>query len=169
MRALRPFWRFAARDVALTALMIALWVIESQTRAEGTTTAAMIGVAAGLMTTVIAFFCHEWGHLLFALGAGGIVEPPGSLASVFLFFFDVGRSDRRAFLMMSYGGYVASVLALPVILVAVPWSALSGQVALLTASLGVIATLALEIPTTVRVARGGPLPRGKVFVEGVRG
>ena len=166
MRSLRPFWRFAARDLVAAGLMIALWLVESQTRGDGTTTATALGVAAGLMTTVIAFFCHEWGHLLFALGAGGAVEAPRSLASVFLFFFDIGRSDRRAFLMMSYGGYLASAAALVAILVLVPWSALAGKVALVTASLGVVATFALEIPTTVRVARGGPLPRGKVFVDG---
>jgi len=42
---------------------------------------------------------------------------------------------------------------------------LSGLVALVATTLGVIATFALEVPTTIRVARGGPLPNGGVFAD----
>lgn len=127
--------------------------------------AVVVAVAAGLLTTLVGFFAHEWGHLLGALAAGGVVHAPRRLTSPFLFFFDVSKSDRRAFLAMSYGGYAASAVALAIIMVAVPWHALSGLTALVATSLGVLATFAIEVPTTVRVARGGPLPSGGVFAD----
>lgn len=95
--------------------------------------------------------------------SGGVVHEPERLSSPFLFFFDVQNSDRRAFLAMSYGGYAGSALATLAIAALVPRDRWSGRVALVAATLGTLATLALEVPTTVHVARGGPFPSGGVY------
>jgi hypothetical protein len=167
MRAISPFLRFLARDISFVILMAFAWRADGDMRAAhaGELSASAVAVVAGLLTTLVGFFAHEWGHLLGALSAGGIVLAPRRLYSPFLFFFDVAKSDRRAFLMMSYGGYAASVVALAAILLSVPWRTLSGVTALVATSLGVLATFAIEVPTTVRVARGGPLPSGGVFAD----
>jgi hypothetical protein len=167
MRALSPFLRFLVRDSLCVVLLGLAWRADAELRAThpGELSASAVAVAAGLLTTLVGFFAHEWGHLLGALSANGVVHAPRRLSSPFLFFFDVARSDRRAFLAMSYGGYASSALALAIIMLAVPWRALSGITALVATSLGVLATFALEVPTTVRVARGGPLPSGGVFAD----
>lgn len=167
MRALTPFLRFLARDALVATVMLIIWQADGELRAgaAGGPAANAVAVAAGLLTTLVGFFAHEWGHLLGALSANGVVHAPRRLHSPFLFFFDVAKSDRRAFLAMSYGGYLASAVALALIVLAVPWRALSGLTALIATSLGVLATFAIEVPTTVRVARGGPLPRGGVFAD----
>ncbi len=164
---LRTFAKFAARDLAVVLVLAVAWVADARARSEGASTFGgyAVGLLAGLTTTLVAFFAHEWGHLGGAIVAGGTVHAPRTLLSPFLFFFDVAKSSRRAFLAMSAGGYVASAAALIAILLFVPWGALSGRVALLTAAAGVLVTFVLEVPTTVRVARGGELPRGAVFVD----
>lgn len=167
MTDLRPFVRFLLRDAAVVALLAAVWWLDVSLRNAAVTGpwSYAVAISAGLLTTLVGFFCHEWGHLLGTLLANGVAHAPRRLTSPFLFFFDVATSDRRAFLIMSLGGYVASALALAVIVLTVPWGSLSGLVALVATTLGVIATFALEVPTTIRVARGGPLPNGGVFAD----
>jgi hypothetical protein len=167
MRSLSPFLRFLVRDLLIVILLVVAWRVDSELRVAhaGELGAGAVAVVAGVLTTLVGFFAHEWGHLLGALVADGVVHAPRRLGSPFLFFFDAARSDRRAFLAMSYGGYAASAVALAIIMVAVPWHTLSGLTALVLTSLGVLATFAIEVPTTVRVARGGALPSGGVFAD----
>ena len=80
-----------------------------------------------------------------------------------MFFFDTTRNTKRQFVAMSIGGYIASALALVAAVTLLPWDQLSGQVGLVVVGLGVLATLAAELPTTIRVARGGPMPSGYVY------
>jgi hypothetical protein len=167
LTSLKPFVRFAFRDVVIVVVLVAAWWCDTELRERQIDglLAWSVGIAAGLLTTLAAFLCHEWGHLLGAVGSSGVVHAPKRLWSPFLFFFDVAASDRRAFLWMSYGGYIASAIALAALCFALPWHALSGRVALATAAVGVAATFALEVPKTIRVARGGALPRGAVFAD----
>lgn len=167
MRPILPFLRFLVRDALFAALLFEVWRLDREMRAAQSDglSASVVAVSAGLLTTLVGFFAHEWGHLLGAFAGRGVVHAPRRLSSPFLFFFDVAKSDRRAFLAMSYGGYLASAMALAIIMLAVPWRALSGITALVATSLGVLATFAIEVPTTVRVARGGPLPSGGVFAD----
>lgn len=159
------FTRFAVRDLGLLALTIGAWRLDAKLAAGHPSTggARAVGVATGLLTALIGFATHEWGHLAGAVGSGGVVHEPERLSSVFLFFFDVEKSDRRSFLAMSYGGYAGSALATLAIAALVPRDRLSGKVALTAATLGALVTLALEVPTTVSVARGGAFPSGGVY------
>jgi len=159
-RSMPRFLRFLVRDVAIGATTGAAWALDAHAKGSGLGGAkrAAIAIGAGLLTASVGFLMHEWGHLAGAIAAGGVVEEPASLGSPFLFFFNVEASDRRAFLAMSYGGYAGTAIATFAILRLVPRDTPAGRIALAATALGVAATLALEVPTTIRVARGGPLP-----------
>jgi hypothetical protein len=159
--------RFAARDSAILVLTLLLWWLDRSAAAGfGTLARTLIAIAAGLGAALCGFLLHEWGHLLGARLAHAKLEFPAQLYSPFLFKFDVVHNGRREFLAMSYGGYASSVLGVVGLALVLPRDALSGQVGLLAGVLGVLATLALELPTTVRVYRGAPLPaEGVVYVS----
>lgn len=162
---MRPFLPFVARDVAIAAATLALagWDASLRASDESGALAWIVGGACGALVTVVAFLAHEWGHWLGAALSGGRVERPRRIASPFLFAFDTARSTRAQFLWMSAGGYAASAIAVVLILAWADLATTSGVVALALTSLGVLVTAILEIPTTLRVARGAPLPGGGVY------
>lgn len=162
---MRPFARFAARDAALALVCGALWVSDAQLAGQTGAFPIAVGILTGFMTVLVAFFGHEWGHLTGALLSGATVHAP-PLTSPFLFHFDVVRSTPRQFLAMSYGGYLASVVGVAMVAALVPWDRWSGWTAMGLVGVGLVVTAALEIPAHVRVMRGGPLPRGAVYVDG---
>src|SRR3546814_13512735 len=85
---------------------------------SGTTGATAVAIIAGLLLPVSAYFVHEWGHLSGALASGSRVHFPRNAAAVFLFRFDVDQNDRRQFLAMSAGGYIASIVVVALLLAA---------------------------------------------------
>ncbi|MFK7985747.1 MAG: hypothetical protein AB8I08_06915 [Sandaracinaceae bacterium] len=161
---MRPFARFAARDAFVALVCGALWFVDATLAAQSGALALAVGMLTGFMTVLVAFFGHEWGHLTGALLSGATVHAP-PVTSPFLFHFDVAKSTRRQFLAMSYGGYLASLVGVLVVVALVPWDRWSGWTAMLLVALGLVVTAALEIPAHVRVMHGGPLPRGAVYVE----
>jgi hypothetical protein len=158
------FSQFLVRDLALTGVAALTWVADRKLRARGGIGPGAVGVAAGIAAPALAFLLHEWGHLVGAKASGGVANPAASLASAFLFHFDCEQSTRTQFLAMSAGGYVASAVGLAAILSGTP-PTLSGIVARRLAAVGVLVTVALEVPTTVRVILGGPLPSGGVYAN----
>jgi hypothetical protein len=154
------------RDGAVLAGTLGLWWLDGAARAQPASAGGvLLAVLTGLATALCGFLMHEWGHLLGARLARSKLEFP-PLYSLFLFKFDVLHNGRREFLAMSYGGYAASALSVLVLALVLPRDALSGLVGLLASVLGVLATLLLELPTTVRVYRGAPLPSaGVVYVS----
>ena len=117
-----------------------------------------------LLIPLAAFLVHEWGHLLGALASGAQVEYPRTPLTVFLFRFDVARSDRRQFLAMSNGGFIASLLLVALLLVVLRPHYRGDAIALALSALGVLATFILEVPAAWKVWRGAPLPTGAAFV-----
>lgn len=156
------FTRFLARDLVLMAVTAGLMVWDAQLGGAGALGMA-VAVLAGTAVSVMGFLIHEWGHLAATFAAGGLAHPPTALSAIFLFHFDVEKSTRRQFLAMSYGGYAATGLAVLGLSLWLDPTSTSGMTALVLSTLGIGATLILEIPTTVRVARGGPLPSGGVY------
>lgn len=126
--------------------------------------ATTVAVMAGVMTAVVGFLVHEWSHLAGARFTGSRVHYPNRLLAPLLFHFDTKENDRAQFLAMSYGGYLGSAVGVAAILLFAPLHELSGMVAAGLASLGMIVTFIAEVPTTVRVLRGAPLPSGYAFV-----
>jgi hypothetical protein len=140
-------------------------VLDARGRAAGGSTAIAVGIVTGSFVVLCGFLVHEWGHLAGCFLSGAEVHAPKRLGTVFLFHYGVTRSTPKQFLWMSYGGYLASIVGMAVILAWADLSSVSGLTAVVLAGLGVAVTFALEIPTTFRVARGGPLPgRGGVYV-----
>lgn len=162
----RAFARFAVRDAVVVGLAVAVmaWDGRLLARGSGGPLGAGVGVAAGVLFALGAFFAHEWGHWLGAVATGGVVHPPRRLGSFFLFYFDTAESTRRQFLAMSWGGYAATLVALGGLAAWARTDTWSGKTALVLAGLGMAITAALELPTTYRVLRGGPLPSGFAFV-----
>jgi len=154
------YTRVALRDLGLLALTLALWLADASLRGGGGVGAAAVGVAAGALAGLCAYFGHEWGHLLGAKLGRAVVHPPSRIATVFLFNFDSDANRAREFVWMSSGGFLASAVGLAFLLAVLPLDALSGRVALTITLLGVLATAVLELPPFFRVLRGGPIPRG---------
>ncbi len=165
--ALRGAARFALRDAAFALASGGLWWLDAMARARGVegAPALLLAVVAGLSAVGCGFLIHEWGHLAGALARGARVEFPASVASLFLFKFDV-RNDRRQFLAMSYGGYLGSLVAAALLVLLLPSAALSGKIGLALTALGVVGGFVAELPITFRVLRGGPLPSAGVVYVG---
>ncbi|MEM1416570.1 MAG: hypothetical protein AAGH15_16785 [Myxococcota bacterium] len=160
----RSFLPILVRDVALIIACVGAWQSELRDVAAGVDVPLARSLLAGGLTVVVGFFAHEYGHLLGALASGARVHAQAPWSPL-LFHFDVARSTRRQFLAMSYGGYAASAVSATVIALTVPWDRLSGWTALGLMGVGLFVTAVLEIPTHVRVLRGGPLPTGAAYVS----
>ena len=87
-----------------------------------------------------------------------------------LFDFDVTRNDRRQFLWMNFGGYLAVLLTLIVYAWLLPFDRLAGQVAIGGIAVGGAALFLIELPITIRVLRGAepPPPLVSNFPGGTR-
>jgi hypothetical protein len=158
------FLKFVVRDSVLLILCVLLWQYTLQQMPELSgwlSIPLQIGVA--LLTTLVGFLVHEWGHLLGALAYRGKVHAPHRWYELFLFHFDGRSNNARQFIAMSVGGFVASGLVVVALLSLLPLGTLAGILALAFGALGVLATFVLEFPTTWRVMRGGPLPSGFVY------
>jgi hypothetical protein len=151
------------RDLVIVALTLALWRADAGLRETTTLLSVVVALLAGAAAAVSGYLAHEWGHLIGARVSGGVVHFPKSVVSTFLFYFDTKNSDRRQFLSMSLGGFVASAIVTPFLLLALPAGAISTYVAYVLIVAGLIATAWLELPLYFRVLRGAPLPRGFVF------
>jgi hypothetical protein len=101
--------KFAARDLALAAAGISLWLWltpASETARFGDA----IGLLAGLGLVITAYLAHEWGHALAALASGARIHPPHTLAHVSLFSFDTETNTTFQFAMMSLGGFAVTAI-----------------------------------------------------------
>ena len=153
----------ALRDLLLLLVTAGLWSVERSLAAEGGVLAAVVSVVTGLATALCGYLVHEWGHLAAARRSRSVVELPHSAASVFLFRFDVDQNQPRQFVAMSCGGFLATALVVPGLLVFLPAGSLATSVALALTALGVFVTLVAELPPFFRVLGGGPLPRGAAY------
>lgn len=98
------------RDVALVVMAVALLGASRSLEGSGSALRIPVALVAGAMLAVVGYLLHEWGHLLAALASRSVVHLPDRITTVFLFRFDTGRNDRRQFLWMSLGGFIASAL-----------------------------------------------------------
>lgn len=156
------FWKFAVRDGVVVLLCAGCWSLDAVLRGPGLP-AVLSAVLAAVTATLVGYVAHEWGHLSGALLLGSKVYAPRPLFSPFLFHFDTQHNNARQFLAMSLGGFVASALFATALLVWLPLATLAAKLTLLLVGIGVLATLAVEVPGAWRVARGAPLPTGPVF------
>ena len=144
------------RDVIVVIATALAWWFEPGLR-EGAL-AWPVAIGTGLLTAIVGFLAHEYGHLSASLATGARVSYPSSPLSTLLFHFDSAKNDRRQFLWMSLGGYMSSVIGIGLIVVLVPHDAWAGRISVLLAVAGLVVTFVLEVPITMRVFRGAPLP-----------
>lgn len=157
------------RDLALIVLAVTLLLLSHRVEATASPLRIPLALLAGTMLTVVGYLVHEWGHLLGALASRSVVHLPDTVATLFLFKFDTGRNDRRQFLWMSAGGFVASAAVVVLFAAVLSTDFVADRVALGLTGLGVLATFVLEIPPAWRVLRGAALPQqGPAFVVGGR-
>ena len=155
------------RDLALIVLAVTLLALSHRVEASASPLRIPLALLAGAMLTVAGYLVHEWGHLLGALMSRSVVHLPETVATLFLFKFDTGRNDRRQFLWMSAGGFIASIAVVAVFAATLSTDFVADRVALGLTGLGVLATFVLEIPPAWRVLRGAALPQqGPAFVVG---
>lgn len=155
----------AIRDGALVMLTLGLWAATVKIGPAESLGPVALHVLTGLMTPLVGYLLHEWGHLVGAWMRRSVVHLPESpFASAFLFRFDTGLNSREQFLAMSLGGFVASAIVVAFLLVSLPLSLLASWIALALTVLGVLATFILEIPPALKVYRGGAMPEGVAFV-----
>jgi hypothetical protein len=160
----KRFWALLARDGLLLALCLGLW---RWLPAGGLSGAGIVTlqIATGLMTVVIGFLLHEWGHLIGAWISGSAYTLPASpFETPFLFRFNNVRNSRGQFCAMSLGGFVSSTLFVAVLVMLLP-RGLASAIALGLTSLGVLAVLATEVPGLIKVMRGAPIPGGAAYVS----
>ena len=160
------FFALALRDSLIIALTAALWLLTIRLgRPDGIAT-VLVHLLTAALTVICGYLIHEWGHLIGAwLVRSSFLLPDGIAASLFLFRFDNVRNTRRHFLWMAGGGFVSSGLLVALLAVALPRDLLAAQLALAVIALGVLATLAIEVPGFWRVYRGAPLPSGAAYVS----
>jgi hypothetical protein len=159
----RPPWVSIGRDVTLLGITAAAWWADASLRGAAGPKAMIAAVSAGVMAAVAGFLVHEWGHLAGAWLTGSRVHFPNRVLAPLLFHFESAHNDRRQFLAMSYGGYAGSAVGLAAIAAVARLDTWSGRIALGLAGVGTLITVVAEVPTTVRVARGAPLPEGYAF------
>jgi len=155
--------RLILRDAFVALLTSATWTVDARLRHEHSARAIAVSIVTGLLTGVCGYLAHEWGHLAASLGSGSVVHYPPPGRSPLSFHFDSARNTRTQFYWMSAGGYLASLVGLALIVAFVPHDGWSGWIAMGVAAAGTLATFVLEIPTTVGVARGAPLPTGFAY------
>jgi hypothetical protein len=154
------------RDLVVAALAVAALLSSHGLEGSGSPAHWPLALVAGLLLALSGYLVHEWGHLLGALVARSRVELPRSIAAVFLFKFDTGANDRRQFLWMSAGGFIASAIIVALYLGLLSFDRLADRIALGLTLLGVLATAILELPPAWRVLRGADLPQqGPAFVR----
>lgn len=159
--------RLVLRDSALLLLTLALWASSHHLDSIASPMAVPLALVAGGMIAVSGYLLHEWGHLLGALAGRSVVELPTSMGYLFLFKFDTGLNNRRQFLLMSGGGFLASGLMVWALFGTLSFTALADQIGLVLTVLGVLATIVLEFPPAWRVLRGQSLPQqGPAFING---
>ena len=156
--------RFVLRDLGIASLAAGLLILTRSLTGEPSVAARALQVLTGLGVAVGAALLHEWGHLLGSLLTGSRVRFPKRTLTPLLFDFDVAANTRRQFLAMSFGGYAGSALGMVLLAWVLPPTQLAGYVAWLVAGGGLLATLVLELPTTLRVLRGGAPPAALLTV-----
>ncbi len=158
------WWRIAARDAVFIGAVVALWRFLAPLSGGDGALADLSGLLIGLGVGVSTFLLHEWGHLLGGLASGSDVRAPKTLTSAYLFSYDTKANSRRQFLVMSFGGFIVTGLAIWLAYAWMPGELLATRVArgaiVFLASL----TVFIEFPLVIfSLFRWQSMPSVEVF------
>ena len=152
------FGKLLARDLGIAGVAGLLWKLAATASAGQGPLGDLAGVVAGFGTGVCIFVIHEWGHLLGAFATGSTVTPAQTLASAFLFSFDSRSNSRQQFLVMSFGGWIASGLAAAVAYTLLSPDLFAARVARGVVALNVVLIVVIEVPLVVWALVTGRVP-----------
>ena len=146
------------RDVAVVSVLLSLFAAaESWATVSRLALASLLSVVDGLLVGIATgALIHEWGHFIGARLGGGHAPLKPLMQFLPLYDFDYANNDSRSFLWMSYGGNIAHVALVLVLLMLVPTRSM-GTAALVAGAFGfgVFSSL-IEIPVIQQSRRGVP-------------
>lgn len=158
------FWKFVFRDLALLGLCLAIWwLLTGPLAGAHLAVVILCSIVAVVITSLVTYLGHEWGHLTGAVAAGSVVYAPTKLFDPFLFHFDSSKNSGRQFVAMSVGGLIASLVGLVAAIALLPLALWAAKAVVALVVIGVVTTLVREVPEAWRVYRGGALPTGMVY------
>jgi len=157
------FVKLAIRDAVVVIVAMGLWLWLSAFSLGMGMLSDFTGVVAGVALAACAYIFHEWGHLMGAFAAGGVVHPPASLKSAYIFSFDRKKNTRGQFLVMSAGGFIATGVALWAVYTFIPDDELASRVARGGVLFLVFLGVSLELPLVGWSLLSSELPPIEVF------
>lgn len=158
------FGKLLARDIALTAAVVAGWWLAWPFAAGSGAFADLAGVVLGAGAGAVAFLGHEWGHLAGAFATGSTVRPAPNLSAALLFSFDSKRNSQFQFAVMSLSGFAVTGSALYVAYGLLPDGDFAVRVFRGLVAFSASLTLFLEVPLlTISLLRGSILEQAEVF------
>ncbi|MEM7219559.1 MAG: hypothetical protein AAF515_14420 [Pseudomonadota bacterium] len=131
---------FVVRDLCLLLATTTLWALDWHTGD------AWQQALLGGMTGLLAYESHEWGHYLGARLGEARIDTPSAWWSPFLFGFDPQQNSRRAFVQMTWPGFVATLAYLGAFAWLLPNEGLTSAIAWAIATLLAGITLFVEVP-----------------------
>jgi hypothetical protein len=152
----KVFAKSALCEVVLVEILLGLFAAaDSWYILTGLAFAALLSVVTGaLVGLAVSTLIHEWFHFLGARAIRGHYHRVRRIG-LFAFDWDFKANSRAQFLAMSYAGTLGSIIAIMLLLAAIPADA-PGRVALLAATFGSLAYAgAIEWPVLARVHAGG--------------
>ena len=121
-------------------------------------------VLLALLSTLIAFFAHEWGHYFAGRFYGAKLKPSNKMNTLFLFKI-IKLSSIKSFVALSLGGYLASIIMVLLFVFLLPKGLWSTIITLALTAVGVVVTLFLEVPELIRVLKTKKFPNGFAYTD----
>lgn len=148
--------KFLARDGAILAAALLLWRGAAANSAGTGILADFTGFVSGILLGMSAYVLHEWGHVLGGLVSGSALRWNASLGSGFMFSFDTRRNSLSQFVVMSFGGFIATAVVMATYYVWLPDTLLATRIARGAVAFLAFLGLTLEVPLLLySVLRGG--------------
>ncbi len=145
------------RDASITSVLaLILWGCTHWYAASGSWPAAAVSATAGFIAAyVLCYVCHEWGHLLGALGTKSTM-PLNPYAGAAIGRFDISSHSTRQFLALSWGGVAGYIFFAAITLVLYAWAKLAWVGAgLAVGGLAFVSqSLSVDLPQIWRVMGG---------------
>ncbi|MDE0883950.1 MAG: hypothetical protein OSB70_00310 [Myxococcota bacterium] len=157
------FLKLAVRDALVVLAAAGLWWWLSNFSMGTGMLSDFTGVVAGVALAACAYVFHEWGHLAGAFAARGVVHPPSGLKSAYVFSFDRRKNTRGQFMVMSFGGFIATGIALWAVYSLLPDDELASRVARGGVLFLVFLGVTLELPLVFWSLVSRELPPIEVF------
>ncbi len=107
---MKIFYKLAVRDMIFIIMLFFAWHWFAPVSANNTLMADFLGVLLGGLTALAFHLIHEWGHIFGGFIGGSEMSASLKKNAISLFTYPAGGNNRRQFLLMSLGGFIATAL-----------------------------------------------------------